>query len=72
MTRMTATALTPVTQRLVFPPMAAAIGVDGLDTFWQIFVSAAWIAWALNMTVAEAWLRGPRRAPRPSAAVPAT
>jgi len=57
MVRMVATALTPVTQRLVFPPLAVAIGIDGLDTFWQLFTSAAWIAWALNMSVAEAWLR---------------
>jgi uncharacterized membrane protein len=61
MGRMTAAALTPVTQRLVFPPMAAAIGIDGMETFWEIFVSAAWMAWGLNMVVAEAWLRGPQR-----------
>lgn len=59
MARMTATALTPVTQRLVFPIFAAGLGIDGLDTFWQLFVSAAWIAWALNMSVTEAWLRRP-------------
>jgi hypothetical protein len=57
MARMVATAFTPVTQRLVFPPLAAAIGIDGTDTFWQLFTSAAWIAWALNMTAVEAWLR---------------
>lgn len=56
MVRMTATALTPVTQRLLFPPLAAAIGIDGMGTFWQLFVSAAWIGWGLNMAVAEAWL----------------
>lgn len=64
MTRMTATALTPVTQRVLFPPMAAAIGIDGTQTFWAIFVSAAWLAWGLNMVVAEAWLRGPQRKAR--------
>jgi hypothetical protein len=63
MVRMTATALTPLTQRLVFPIFAASLGVDGLAMFWQLFVSAAWIAWGLNLTVAEAWLRGPRAAP---------
>lgn len=66
MTRMTATALTPVTQRLLFPPLAALIGIDGMATFWQLFVSAAWMAWGLNMAVAEGWLRGPRPAPRPA------
>lgn len=70
MVRMVATALTPITQRLVFPPLAAAIGIDGLETFWQVFISAAWMAWALNMSVAEAWLRrhalpGRRAVPAP-------
>jgi uncharacterized membrane protein len=71
MARMTATALTPVTQRLVFPIFAASLGIDGLDTFWQLFVSSAWIAWALNMSVAEAWLQrasNPAAPPRQAAA----
>jgi uncharacterized membrane protein len=73
MARMTATALTPVTQRLVFPVFAATLGIDGLDTFWQLFVSAAWIAWGLNMAVTEAWLRSRAPAVRPTGAVaPAT
>lgn len=65
MVRMTATALTPVTQRVIFPGFAATLGIDGLETFWQIFISAAWIAWAVNLTVAEAWLRGAALARRP-------
>jgi hypothetical protein len=64
MVRMTATALTPVTQRLVFPVLAGALGVDGLETFWQIFTSAAWLAWLINLTVAEAWLQNGRPARR--------
>jgi hypothetical protein len=68
MARMTATALTPVTQRVLFPPMAAAIGIDGMETFWALFVSAAWLAWGLNMVVAEAWQRGPQRKARPAPA----
>ena len=69
MTRMTAAALTPVTQRVLFPPMAAAIGIDGLETFWEIFVSAAWLAWGLNMVVVEAWLRQGARRPAATRAV---
>lgn len=57
MARMIATGLGAVTQRLVFPPLAAVVGIDGRETFWHVFISAAWIAWALNMAVAEAWLR---------------
>lgn len=64
MVRMTATTLTPLTQRLIFPFLAAGLGIDGLATFWQLFVSAAWLAWALNMVVAEAWLRAARPSPR--------
>jgi hypothetical protein len=68
MVRMTATALTPLTQRLVFPVFAATLGVHGLDGFWQLFVSAAWIGWALNMTVAETVLRARRPVARLAAA----
>jgi uncharacterized membrane protein len=64
MVRMTATALTPLTQRLVFPIFAGSLGIDGLPTFWQLFVSAAWLAWGLNLTVAESWLRASERTPR--------
>lgn len=65
MARMIATGMGAVSQRLVFPPLAAVVGIDGRETFWQVFISAAWIAWALNMAVAEAWLRGgaARRSP---------
>jgi uncharacterized membrane protein len=57
MVRMTAIALTPMTQRLIFPILAGSVGIDGLDTFWQLFVSAAWLAVVANMTTAEWWLR---------------
>jgi len=70
MVRMVATALTPVSQRLIFPPLAALLGIDGMATFWQLFVSAAWIGWALNMAVAEAWIQG-SSARRPVRAEPA-
>jgi uncharacterized membrane protein len=56
MIRMTATTLTPMVQRLIFPVFAASLGVNGTGVFWQLFVSAAWLAWACNMTIAEAWL----------------
>jgi len=57
MLRMTAVALTPVTQRVIFPVFAMTLGVGGLERFWQLFISAAWIAWAVNMIAVEAWLR---------------
>ena len=58
MARMSATTLTPLTQRLLLPLLATGFGVDGMATFWQLFVSAAWIGWAINLTVAEAWIHG--------------
>jgi len=66
MVRMTATTLTPLVQRLIFPVFAGSLGIDGMATFWQLFVSAAWIAWGINMAVAEAWLQ---RRPAPRAAL---
>ena len=62
MARMSATTLTPLTQRTIFPLFAMAFGIDGMATFWQLFVSAAWIGWGINLTVAEAWIRGRRAA----------
>jgi hypothetical protein len=64
MLRMTAVALTPITQRVIFPIFAVALGVGGLERFWQLFVSAAWLAWAVNMFAVEAWLRAPAQRPQ--------
>lgn len=64
MARMTATAFTPVTQRVLFPVFAAGFGIDGMATFWQLFISAAWIAFGLNLAIAEAWVHGPARKTR--------
>jgi uncharacterized membrane protein len=64
MVRMTATGLAALTQRLLFPLFAVGFGIDSLATFWQLFVSTAWLAWGLNMVVAEAWLGRVRAVPR--------
>ncbi len=61
MVRMSATTLTPLTQRVIFPVFALSFGIDGTATFWQLFVSAAWVAWGINLTIAEAWLHGRTR-----------
>jgi uncharacterized membrane protein len=68
MTRMSAAALTPLTQRMLFPVLAATIGIDGPQGFWELFVSAAWLACVVNFTVAECWLRRPSKRALPSAA----
>lgn len=62
MTRMTAVALTPVMQRVIFPPLAALIGIDGIETFWDVFISAAWLAFLLQLAAAEWLLRRGRPA----------
>jgi hypothetical protein len=60
MVRATATALTPVVQRLIFGVFAGAIGINDTAEFWDLFVGAAWLAWLVNLGVAEIWLRSGR------------
>ena len=74
MVRATATALTPVVQRLIFGVFAGAIGINDAAGFWELFVGAAWLAWLVNLGVSEIWLRSGRspatavRPPHPAAA----
>ena len=56
MLRVTALALGPLTQRVIFPFFAAA-GIDGMARFWDLFMSAAWFSLALNIVIVEWWLR---------------
>lgn len=69
MVRTVAVALTPLTQRLVFGAMAAAVGIEGPSAFWEIFISAMWLAWLINFVSAETWLA--RHAVRPNRPLPA-
>lgn len=52
-----ATALTPITQRLIFGVFAGAMGVSGPSAFWEMFVAAAWLGWLVNLAGAQFWLR---------------
>lgn len=70
MVRMIATGLTPMTQRLVFGVLAGSLGIDGPQRFWELFVSAAWIAWLIQLTAAEWWIRS--QASRPARGALAT
>ena len=56
MLRLTAAALSPITQRLIFPFLAAA-GIDGMARFWDLFLTAVWLGTAINLIVAEWWIR---------------
>jgi hypothetical protein len=56
MLRVTAFAMGPLTQRTLLPFFAAA-GIDSLSRFWDLFMTAAWFSLALNIAVAEWWIR---------------
>jgi hypothetical protein len=56
MFRVTAFATGPLTQRMLFPFFAAA-GIDSLSRFWDLFMTAAWFSLALNIAIAEWWIR---------------
>jgi uncharacterized membrane protein len=56
MLRVTAGALSPLTQRVILPIFAVA-GIDSLPRFWDLFLTAAWFATAVNFATAEWWIR---------------
>jgi hypothetical protein len=56
MLRVTALAMGPLTQRVLFPFFAGA-GIESLPRFWDLFMTAAWFSAALNVLVAEWWIR---------------
>ncbi|HUL72643.1 MAG TPA: DUF2306 domain-containing protein [Vicinamibacterales bacterium] len=56
MLRVTAGALSPLTQRAMFP-FFAALGIDSLGRFWDLFVTSLWLSSALNFIVVEWWIR---------------
>ncbi len=65
--RVTALALTPLSQRLLMGVfLAARGGAHDVAQFWEVFVTAAWLGMALNLLAAEAWTRRRPRA-RPAA-----
>jgi len=72
MIRMFVTGLTITTQRLLTGVFIGFAVVSSIDEFWDHFVSAAWLAWVIQMAVAEWWIsRGagrPALDPRRSAA----
>jgi hypothetical protein len=64
MIRMFITGLTITTQRLLTGALIAFAGVNGVDEFWDHFVTAGWLAWVIQIAVAEWWIG--RRAARPA------
>jgi hypothetical protein len=66
MIRMFSTGLTITTQRLLLVVFLSFGGVGGVEEFWDQFVTAAWLAWIIQLAVAEWWVA--RAAARPAAA----
>src|SRR5688572_12573438 len=60
MIRMFATGLTITTQRLLLPLFIVVGGISSVDQFWIYFVSAGWVGWAIQVAVAEWWIRRTR------------
>jgi hypothetical protein len=56
MLRVTAAALSPLTQRVILPMFAAA-GIDSMPRFWDLFLTAVWFATAINFVIVEWWIR---------------
>jgi hypothetical protein len=57
MTRAVASAGAVVTQRIVFPILGIAFGIRSEGAFWLGFVAAFALGWAVNLALAEVWLR---------------
>lgn len=72
MIRMFCTGLTITTQRLLLGVFLVAVGTDSVDEFWLYFVTAAWIAWLVQLALAEWWVaRETARAVAPRVRQPA-
>jgi uncharacterized membrane protein len=56
MLRVTAGALGPLMQRVILPLFLIA-GVDSMPRFWDLFVTSAWFAAAVNFVIVEWWMR---------------
>ena len=56
MIRMFATGMTITTQRLLLAALIMPIGISDLHGFWDLFVTAAWLAWGIQIAIAEWWI----------------
>jgi uncharacterized membrane protein len=62
--------LTITTQRLYTGVLIVTLGANTVDQFWERFVLAGWLAFAIQVAVAEWWIRRTapvRRSARPEA-----
>jgi hypothetical protein len=52
------------TQRIYTGLLIVTLGFNGMDQFWERFVLAGWLAFAIQIAVAEWWIRKRVRVPR--------
>jgi uncharacterized membrane protein YozB (DUF420 family) len=57
MIRAVASAGAVMTQRIVFPILGITFGIRSETAFWIGFVAAFALGWAINLALAEVWLR---------------
>jgi Predicted membrane protein (DUF2306) len=51
-----------MTQRVLLPVFYVAAGVSDARSFWEVFVTAAWLASVIQVLMAEWWITTTRRA----------
>lgn len=56
MIRMFAVGLAAITNRVLLPIFIVAFGVHDAPGFWELFVTAGWLAGVINLVVAEWWI----------------
>jgi len=61
MIRWFAIGLGVTTQRVLLPIFIAVVGVTDVRSFWEIFVTATWLAAAIQVLIAEWWLHTTRQ-----------
>lgn len=62
--------LTITTQRIYTGVLIVSLGANSVDQFWDRFVLAGWLAFAIQVAIAEWWIRRTapvRRTARPAA-----
>lgn len=61
MIRWFAVGMAIMTQRALLPVFIVAVGITDMRSFWEIFVSAAWLASVIQVLIAEWWINTTRR-----------
>ena len=62
MIRWFAVGLSIMTQRILLTVFIVTIGITDERSFWEVFVTAAWLATAIQVLIAEWWISTTRRA----------